>query len=106
MTGLYLHMIAVVDLRGARGMRAPLGVQILSISCSFWENLAESYVGAPLGSWRPLLGEILDPPLDRKPLSRVTETDSGFSVAGNRLSKEGADVRFTKFSKKEKLCKI
>ena len=25
----------------------PLGVQILSISCSFWENLAKSYVGAP-----------------------------------------------------------
>ena len=29
--------------------RAPPGVQILSISCSFWENLAKSYVGAP---WR------------------------------------------------------
>ena len=29
---------------------APLGVQILSISCSFWENLAKSYVGVlPLG---------------------------------------------------------
>ena len=41
----------------------PPGVQILSISCSFWENLAKSYVGAPLESWRPLLGEILDPPL-------------------------------------------
>ena len=27
----------------------PPGVQILSISCSFWENLAKSYVGAP---WR------------------------------------------------------
>ena len=44
-------------------MRAPLGVQILSISCSFRENLAKSHVGAPRGSWRPLLGEILDPPL-------------------------------------------
>ena len=55
-------MCTVADLRGARGMRTPL-VQILSISCSFWENLAKSYVGAPLGSWRPLLGEILDPPL-------------------------------------------
>ena len=30
-------------------MRIPLGVQILSLSCSFWENLAKSYVGAP---WR------------------------------------------------------
>ena len=48
---------------GARDARAPWGVQILSISCSFWEILANSYVGAPLGSWRPLLREILDPPL-------------------------------------------
>ena len=40
----------------------PSRVQILSISCSFWENFAKSYVGAPLpGSWRPHLGEILDP---------------------------------------------
>ena len=39
------------------------GGQILSISCSFWGNLAKSYVGAPLENWRPLLGEILDPPL-------------------------------------------
>ena len=44
-------------------MRAPLGVQILSISCSFWEILAKSYVGTPPGSWRPHLREILDPPL-------------------------------------------
>ena len=43
---------AVADLRGARGTRAPRA-QILSISYSFWENLAKSYVGAPLGSWRP-----------------------------------------------------
>ena len=33
----------------------PLGVQILSISCSFWENLAKSYVGAPTG-------ELVSPP--------------------------------------------
>ena len=59
-------MHAVADLRVARGTCAPPpppGVQILSISCSFWEISAKSYVGAPLGSWRPLLGEILDPPL-------------------------------------------
>ena len=48
---------------GAKDARPPPGAQILSISCSFWENLAKSYVGAPPGSWRPLLGEILDPPL-------------------------------------------
>ena len=37
---------AVADLRGARG--TPPGVQIISISCSFWQNLTKSYVGA----WR------------------------------------------------------
>ena len=41
----------------------PPGVQILSNSCSFWENLAKLYVGTPLGSWCPLLREILDLPL-------------------------------------------
>ena len=51
----------VADLKGSRGMHPPV-VQILSISCSFWPNLAKSYVGTP-GSWRPLLGEILDPQL-------------------------------------------
>ena len=55
---------AVADLHSKiLDARPPLGVQILSISCSFWEILAKSYVGAPPGSWRPLLGEILDPPL-------------------------------------------
>ena len=38
------------------------GSQICLISCSFWENLANLYVGAPEG-WRPLLWEILGPPL-------------------------------------------
>ena len=38
---------AVADLKGARGTPAPLGVQILSISCSFWENLAKLFVGPP-----------------------------------------------------------
>ena len=59
----WLWFVPVADLReGARDVY-PSGVQILSIPCSFWENLAKSYVGAPLGSWRPFLGEILDPPL-------------------------------------------
>ena len=31
----------------------PPGVQILSISCSFWEILAKSYVGAPPGELAP-----------------------------------------------------
>ena len=44
----------------------------------FLEILAKSYVGAPLpGSWRPLLGEILDPPLQKDP---CTQKDPLFSL--------------------------
>ena len=39
---------------GRRGRAPPLGVQILSISCSFWEILAKSYVAPP--------GELAPPP--------------------------------------------
>ena len=39
------------------------GAQILSISCSFWENMAKLYVGAPLGELAPPPREILHPPL-------------------------------------------
>ena len=50
---------------GAGGAPPPLGTQILSISCSFRENLAKSYVGAPPpGELVPPPGEILDPPLN------------------------------------------
>ena len=52
---------------GARDAH-PLGAQILSISCSFRENMAKSYVGAPLGSWHPLLREILDLALLETPM--------------------------------------
>ena len=38
----------MADLRGGAS-DTPLWVQILSISCSFLEILAKSYVGAPLG---------------------------------------------------------
>ena len=48
---------AVVDLRGGMRDVYPAGGQILSNSCSFWENLAKLYVGTPLGSWCPLLGK-------------------------------------------------
>ena len=41
-----IYEIAVVDLRWPRGTRAPLGAKILSISCSFWENMAKLYVSA------------------------------------------------------------
>ena len=45
---------------GVRDARPPLGIQILSISCSFRENLACSR--SP-GGFMPPLGKILDPPL-------------------------------------------
>ena len=54
---------AVADLRGVRGMHAPWASKFFKFHAVFWENLAKSYVGAPLGSWHPLLGEMLDPPL-------------------------------------------
>ena len=46
---------------GVRDARPPLGVQILSISCSFRENLACSR--PPWRVHAPPLGKILDPPL-------------------------------------------
>ena len=51
----------VADLGDAPG--APPRAKIFSISCSFSQNLAKIYVGAPPQRWRPLLREILDPPL-------------------------------------------
>ena len=41
-----LQRSPVADLGGREGCGPP-GVEILSISCSFWENWAKSYVGAP-----------------------------------------------------------
>ena len=35
----------------------PLRTKIFLISCSFWENPANLYVGAPTRSWRPSYGE-------------------------------------------------
>ena len=37
-------------------MHVPLRVQIISISSSFWENLAKWYVGAPGGLFLPSQG--------------------------------------------------
>ena len=54
----------VADLGGrTRRPPSPVRPNIFSISCSFSQNLAKSYVGAPLEDWRPLLRGILDPPL-------------------------------------------
>ena len=51
--GILLPLLVTVDvlpnLKGEGGARAALRVQIISISCSFWENLAKSYVSAPGG---------------------------------------------------------
>ena len=51
----------------SRGDASPLRPKIFSISCSFSENLAKSYVGVPLECWRPLLQGILDPPRSLDP---------------------------------------
>ena len=56
-----------------RDARPPPGVQILSISCSFWEILAKLYVGGPPGSWRPLIEEILNPSLQLYQVLSVIE---------------------------------
>ena len=51
----------MADLRGRKG-RPPPGAQIFSISC-IGKICQNRMLATPLGSWRPLLGEILDPPL-------------------------------------------
>ena len=51
-------------IQGAPPVCAPLRTKIFLISCSFWENPANLYVGAPPPrDWRPLLRGILYPPL-------------------------------------------
>ena len=52
---MYNLSLILVDPREGTGTCATLGTQILSISCSFWENLAKLYVGAP-GELAPPLG--------------------------------------------------
>ena len=42
--------IALADLGGTRGAPPPTDAQVLSISCSFQENLAKPYVGLPGGN--------------------------------------------------------
>ena len=55
----------VADLGDAPGAPPSPRSKIFSISCSFSQNLAKIYMSAlPLPQrWRPLLREILDPPL-------------------------------------------
>ena len=54
----------VPDLRGARGMRAPPPVQILSMSWGFWGKYGKIVSWHPPEGWCPHLREILDLPLD------------------------------------------
>ena len=76
----YSNSNTVADLRGHEGHASPLGARILSISCSFWENLAKSYVGAPTG-------ELVPPP--RGNPGSATATDSSVSI-----NHSGKMVRF------------
>ena len=54
----------ITEFGGGSGRGAPLRSKMFSISCSFRENLAKSYVGTPPDGWHPLLRGILDPPLE------------------------------------------
>ena len=58
--------MAVADLRGAQGTRAPpppRGPKFFRFHAVFGKIWQNRMLAPPLGSWRPLLGEILDPPL-------------------------------------------
>ena len=48
LSGFIEGILSLADPRGAQGR--PPAAQILSILCSFRENLAKSYVGCPLAS--------------------------------------------------------
>ena len=54
--------MSLADLGGREGRMPPLGVQILSISCSFRGKFG--VFTPPLEGSRPPLGKILDPPLN------------------------------------------
>ena len=74
---LLLTFIPLFTIGGSKGGRQgrapPLWVQILSFSCSFWENLGKIIGWRPyLGGWRPPVWEILDPPLFTALISGVS----------------------------------
>ena len=54
---------AVADLRGAQGTRAPPGGPNSFNFMQFLGKFGKIVCWRPPGSWHPLLGEILDPPL-------------------------------------------
>ena len=55
--------LTVADLHSKILDAPPWGSKSFQFHAVFWEILAKLYVGALLGSWRPHLGKILDPPL-------------------------------------------
>ena len=56
--------LPVADLRGRRGRAPPpWRPKFLHFHAVFGENWQNHRLAPPPGSWRPLLGEILDPPL-------------------------------------------
>ena len=72
---------------GARDARSPPPRGPNSFDfMQFGENLAKLYVGAPpLGSWRPLLGEILDRPLMELPYPKALKLFLGFLTSVSSL---------------------
>ena len=60
-----LNTSGVADPRGRRWRPPNPLTKIILISCIFWENPANLYVGVPPEGWRPLQWGILYPPLIR-----------------------------------------
>ena len=58
---------------GARGTRPPRGPRFFQFHAVFGKIWQNRMLAPPLGSWRPLLGEILDPPLIGSRLQRVIQ---------------------------------
>ena len=95
----YWCPFSLADLGGAWGTHAPpLGVQILSISCSFRENLA---CPAPPGGFTPPLGKILDPPLLFFLIWLSLRKLRSFSVQCERSVHDAASVCFPLLSPRQ-----
>ena len=77
----------------------PPGVQILTISCSFWEILAKSYVGAP-----PPSRELASPPRGNPGSATVEFTIS--SVANLGFPRREGGGKPLSLARKPNFCKI
>ena len=79
---------AVADLRGARGTLAPPpGSKFFQFHAVFGKIWQNRMLAHPLGSWRSLIGEILDPPLEG-----VFRNQSVFYISVFSLSIPGSKV--------------